>query len=180
MTDTTASLAAEIAEAIPNRRAPQIVADYLARHRALVLREEMRNLRRIEREDTPERAIGTRTGLLRAALILDERAETTQTALVTAGSVITRHLADGIAKEPAQLPDGITAHNCVTLKCPLCGYFHDEDEGYTVHFDSVAEAQNIAHSHEWRVLADGRVICPSDDEDHQALQRDIGLAPSPE
>jgi hypothetical protein len=45
-------------------------------HRAEVLREEMRNLRRIEREDTPEGALGTRTGLLRAALILDERAET--------------------------------------------------------------------------------------------------------
>lgn len=44
-------------------------------HRAEVLREEMRNLRRIEREDTPEGALGTRTGLLRAALILDERAE---------------------------------------------------------------------------------------------------------
>lgn len=44
-------------------------------YRAEVLREEMKNLRRIEREDTPEGALGTRTGLLRAALILDERAE---------------------------------------------------------------------------------------------------------
>lgn len=43
--------------------------------RARILREEMRNLRRIEREDTPDGALGTRTGLLRAALILDERAE---------------------------------------------------------------------------------------------------------
>lgn len=43
--------------------------------RAKILREEMRNLRRIEREDTPQGALGTRTGLLRAALILDERAE---------------------------------------------------------------------------------------------------------
>lgn len=52
-------------------RAEQLVDAY----RVEVLREEMKNLRRIEREDTPEGAIGTRTGLLRAALILDERAE---------------------------------------------------------------------------------------------------------
>lgn len=44
-------------------------------YRAEVLREEARNLRKVEREDTPEGALGTRTGLLRAALILDERAD---------------------------------------------------------------------------------------------------------
>jgi len=43
--------------------------------RAEVLREEARNLRKVEREDTPQGALGTRTGLLRAALILDERAD---------------------------------------------------------------------------------------------------------
>lgn len=40
------------------------------------LRKEAANLRRVEREETPEGALGTRTGLLRAALILDERADT--------------------------------------------------------------------------------------------------------
>ncbi|MFB7711643.1 hypothetical protein [Streptomyces sp. NPDC056105] len=49
--------------------------ELLDAYRSEILREEMRNLRRIEREDTPEGALGTRTGLLRAALILDERAE---------------------------------------------------------------------------------------------------------
>lgn len=39
------------------------------------LRKEAANLRRVEREETPEDALGTRTGLLRAALILDERAD---------------------------------------------------------------------------------------------------------
>ncbi|MGW4388239.1 hypothetical protein [Streptomyces sp. NPDC004685] len=49
--------------------------ELLDAYRVEILREEMRNLRRIEREDTPQGALGTRTGLLRAALILDERAE---------------------------------------------------------------------------------------------------------
>jgi DNA-binding transcriptional ArsR family regulator len=44
-------------------------------YRAEVLRQEASNLRKVEREATPEGALGTRTGLLRAALILDERAD---------------------------------------------------------------------------------------------------------
>lgn len=39
------------------------------------LRKEATNLRRIEREETPKGALGTRTGLLRAAVVLDERAD---------------------------------------------------------------------------------------------------------
>lgn len=54
---------------------PTQAREALDAYRAEILREEMRNLRRVEREETPEGALGTRTGLLRAALILDERAE---------------------------------------------------------------------------------------------------------
>ncbi|MFE9391626.1 hypothetical protein [Streptomyces sp. NPDC006784] len=43
--------------------------------RATVLRQAASALRRVEREDTPQGALGTRTGLLRAALMLDERAD---------------------------------------------------------------------------------------------------------
>ncbi|MEV7793367.1 hypothetical protein AB0O68_15445 [Streptomyces sp. NPDC087512] len=50
------------------------------------LRKEAANLRRIEREETPEGALGTRTGLLRAALILDERADTIELKTRTAPS----------------------------------------------------------------------------------------------
>ncbi|MET7321470.1 hypothetical protein [Streptomyces sp. NPDC005549] len=48
------------------------------------LRKEAANLRRIEREETPEGALATRTGLLRAALILDERADTIEPKTSTA------------------------------------------------------------------------------------------------
>lgn len=44
-------------------------------YRVEMLRTEATNLRRVEREATPQGALGTRTGLLRAALILDERAD---------------------------------------------------------------------------------------------------------
>jgi hypothetical protein len=76
-----------------------------------------------------------------------------------------------------ELPDGFTAHTCVTLKCPLCGYFHDEDEGYSAHFSSVEEALGNVRGYDWRPLRDGRVLCPSDDEDHKALIDTVGLAP---
>ncbi|MEV3857789.1 hypothetical protein AB0J38_26120 [Streptomyces sp. NPDC050095] len=47
----------------------------LEAERAEVLRQEATNLRRIEREGIPRGALGTRHGVLKAALILDERAE---------------------------------------------------------------------------------------------------------
>lgn len=55
---------------------PASIRDHLLdAYRAAILREEVANLRRVEREETPEGALGTRAGLLRAALILDERAD---------------------------------------------------------------------------------------------------------
>ncbi|MGW5852122.1 hypothetical protein ACWFQ8_29950 [Streptomyces sp. NPDC055254] len=81
--------------------------------------------------------------------------------------------------QPAPLPDGFTAHTCISAKCALCGYFHDEDEGATVHFESLAEAHSILRSFDWVVLADGRPLCQSDDEDHKALKLTVGLAPDP-
>ncbi|MFE5996731.1 hypothetical protein ACFQ6C_07535 [Streptomyces sp. NPDC056454] len=84
--------------------------------RAEILRDEMKNLRRIEREDTPEGALGTRTGLLRAALILDERAETAQPETTHQGS----HPDHG----------GLTTHLGTRENCsgPDCGPRDPEDE----------------------------------------------------
>lgn len=58
-------------------------------YRAEVLRQEASNLRKVEREDTPEGALGTRTGLLRAALILDERADAVEEKSSPRGDVAT-------------------------------------------------------------------------------------------
>lgn len=77
---------------------------------------------------------------------------------------------------PAALPDGFTANTCISVQCALCGYFHDEDEGYRVHFDTVEEARSSVVGHDWYALRDGRVLCPSDDHDHEALKQVVGLA----
>ncbi|MGW6747591.1 hypothetical protein [Streptomyces sp. NPDC055006] len=66
--------------------------ELLDAYRSEILREEMRHLRRIEREDTPEGALGTRTGLLRAALILDERAELIGEKATAAAATTTPHV----------------------------------------------------------------------------------------
>ncbi|WP_432182086.1 hypothetical protein [Streptomyces sp. NBC_00063] len=66
--------------------------ELLDAYRAEILREEMRNLRRIERENTPEGALGTRTGLLKAALILDERAELIEEKATAAAATATPHV----------------------------------------------------------------------------------------
>lgn len=49
--------------------------ELLAGHRAELLRAEASNLRKVVREEIPEGALGTRTGMLKAALLLDERAD---------------------------------------------------------------------------------------------------------
>jgi hypothetical protein len=76
------------------------------------------------------------------------------------------------------LPDGLTAHTCVTAKCAACGYDHGEDEGITAHFPSQADAYSILRGFDWTVLADGRVICPSGGADHDDLKKAVGLAPT--
>lgn len=60
-------------------------------YQAEVLRGEATNLRRIEREEVPAGAFGTKTGLLKAALILDERVDNLRekTTPTTAGTAVT-------------------------------------------------------------------------------------------
>jgi alpha-D-ribose 1-methylphosphonate 5-triphosphate synthase subunit PhnI len=76
-------------------------------YRAEVLRNEASNLRRVEREEVPEGALGTKTGLLKAALILDERAD-------LIGEKATASAATATPAEPtgrvAQLLEAIRTH----------------------------------------------------------------------
>ncbi|MFF3092307.1 hypothetical protein [Streptomyces cyaneofuscatus] len=85
--------------------------------RAETLREEAANLRRVEREDTPEGALGTRTGLLRAALILDERIDQ------QAGRPVHPRRAEAAKEHQAQPPmPGITSEEAganVTAAVPV-------------------------------------------------------------
>ncbi|MFJ3834483.1 hypothetical protein ACIPY6_03080 [Streptomyces sp. NPDC090054] len=81
--------------------------------------------------------------------------------------------------QPTPLPEGFTAHTCVSVQCTLCGYFYDEDEGYRAHVDSAEEARSSVVGHGWHALRDGRVLCPADDPDHEGIKAAVGLAPEP-
>ena len=59
----------------------------------------------------------------------------------------------------------ITHHTCITVACSLCKYVYDEDE-YTAHFADLAEARKALRDTGW-TIADGAVICSSDDPDHR-------------
>jgi hypothetical protein len=125
--------------------------------------------------ETPEAAARRMARRLRAVEQLVEGRSSTHT--VTVQALLT---AMGKADETApadELPEGFTAHTCVSLRCPVCGYFHDEDEGYSAHFSSVEEAIGSVRGYDWRQLRDGRLICSDEDEDHKALIDTVGLAP---
>ncbi|MET9099984.1 hypothetical protein [Streptomyces antibioticus] len=79
--------------------------------------------------------------------------------------------------QPAPLPAGFTLTACVTASCAACGYTYDEDDCYTVHFADLTEAHKVLHGAGWTVLADGRVLCHTDDlDDHDELLNAIGVA----
>ncbi|WP_327671898.1 MULTISPECIES: hypothetical protein [unclassified Streptomyces] len=76
--DAAATVAELVVERGKRMKVEHALRDRIAElevDRAEVLRQEATNLRRIEREAIPHGATGTRTGVLKAALILDERAE---------------------------------------------------------------------------------------------------------
>jgi hypothetical protein len=79
---------------------------------------------------------------------------------------------------PERLPEGFRRDTVIAVKCAVCAYEYDEDESYTVHFDSVKQATDSVRDAGWTVLSDGRVICQSDDAEHQALLDEL-MPPEP-
>jgi hypothetical protein len=71
----------------------------------------------------------------------------------------------------------ITPHTCITIRCDVCGYVYDQDE-YTVHFTDVAEARKTVEQLGWLITTDRRVVCPVQDEEHQAAH-DALMPPPP-
>ena len=65
------------------------------------------------------------------------------------------------------LPDGFRRDVVVAVQCSVCEYEYDEDESATFYFDSVKRATDAVKDAGWTSLADGRVICGSDDEEHR-------------
>ncbi|WP_314411415.1 hypothetical protein [Streptomyces sp. DSM 40484] len=68
------------------------------------------------------------------------------------------------------LPAGFVRTSVVTVSCACCQYTHDEDESYTVMYESVEEATQAVKDAGWTVLDDGRVLCDSEDSEHQDLR----------
>lgn len=105
--------------------------------RAETLREEAANLRRVEREDTPEGALGTRTGLLRAALILDERIDE------QAGRPVHPRRADAAKEHQAARDDNPTGQKypCgLGIFCDTCG---TEFRGDFIVTDTMTKAERL-------------------------------------
>ena len=88
---------------------------------------------------------------------------------------LAEHLA--LAIEP-ELPAGFRHEHVVAARCAVCEYEYDEDESYTVHFDSVKQATDTVRDAGWTALSDGRVLCQNDDPEHQALL-DALMPPEP-
>lgn len=76
------------------------------------------------------------------------------------------------------LPAGFRRDTVIAVKCAVCEYEYDEDESYTVHFDSVKQATDAVRDAGWTALSDGRVLCQNDDPEHQALL-DALMPPEP-
>lgn len=57
---------------------------------------------------------------------------------------------------------------CFELKCVLCGDLLGEKGDGTEHHASQKDAEESALAQSWHKLADGRLICDAEDEDHSA------------
>ena len=91
---------------------------------------------------------------------------------------VRRWVAANPEQTPETLPDGFRRDTVIAVKCAVCEYEYDEDESYIVHFDSVKQASESVRDAGWTALSDGRVICQSDDDEHQALL-DALMPPEP-
>ncbi|MFD7409554.1 hypothetical protein ACFV7R_44690 [Streptomyces sp. NPDC059866] len=65
-----------------------------------------------------------------------------------------------------------------SLVCDACDYVYDEDGDGLVVFDSPEAAAQEVLWHHWKFLSDGRVMCPSDDGEHQAMYDEL-MPPEP-
>jgi hypothetical protein len=78
-------------------------------------------------------------------------------------------LRDALSVPAPGRPVGFTRLSMISVSCACCGYTYDEDDSEVRLFDSVEDATRAVRDVGWAVLEDGRVLCDSDDADHQAL-----------
>lgn len=71
-------------------------------------------------------------------------------------------------------------HLVVEIRCPVCNYALGADDDGIQIFDTEADAAKAAVVEGWHELADGRVICDDDDEEHAALLEAEKPQPVPE
>lgn len=57
---------------------------------------------------------------------------------------------------------------CFEMKCALCDYSLDEEGEGIEHHTTQKNAEESALAQGWHKLADGRVICNAEDEEHSA------------
>ncbi|PZG93493.1 hypothetical protein C1I97_28620 [Streptomyces sp. NTH33] len=75
-------------------------------------------------------------------------------------------------------PTRFPTHQMHSVVCDVCDYVYDEDgDGFEV-FDSPEAAAQEVLRHHWKCLSDGRVMCPSDDGEHQAVYDEL-MPPEP-
>lgn len=71
----------------------------------------------------------------------------------------------------------IKTHTCLTLTCDVCGEQYEPDD-YAVHFRDIPEARDCTRREGWTVTADRKVICATQDDEHQAYVDSL-LPPEP-
>ena len=71
----------------------------------------------------------------------------------------------------------IKTHTCLTLTCDICGEKYEPDD-CTVHFRDITEARDCTRTESWTVTADHKVICATEDDDHQTAL-DALMPPEP-
>jgi hypothetical protein len=71
----------------------------------------------------------------------------------------------------------VKTHTCLTLTCDICGLAYHPDD-YTVHFRNIPEARDCTRREGWAITADRKVICATEDTDHQAAL-DALMPPEP-
>lgn len=71
-----------------------------------------------------------------------------------------------LAESP--VPSQFRVITCLELRCALCDTVLGEDENAIEHHASQKDAEESALAQSWHKLADGRLICDAEDEEHSA------------
>lgn len=61
----------------------------------------------------------------------------------------------------------VKTHTCLAIACDICGNGYEPDD-YAVHFRDLAEARDCTRREGWTITSDGKVICATGDEPHEA------------